>query len=82
MPIDVFRHRLLTDRSLSLHTTPDARRPELRESVLPKPGDLVALDAEFVSTHKEEAEIRSTFFLSSSLKPKKKKINKKNKGRK
>eukprot|EP00049_Salpingoeca_infusionum_P008654 m.142949 g.142949 ORF g.142949 m.142949 type:complete len:1353 (-) comp14075_c0_seq2:455-4513(-) len=57
-PIAAFKQRYMLDRTLSRMTkTPYI---PLKEDQLPKKGDLVAIDAEFVQLKKEDAELRST----------------------
>ncbi|TFK76563.1 hypothetical protein BDN72DRAFT_785586 [Pluteus cervinus] len=51
---------LSRDTSISLHRDPTRVRHEcLRPEELPRPGTLVAIDAEFVSMQQEESELRS-----------------------
>lgn len=69
-PHDHFRALLLGDKSLAVHSSP-ARRTFLPLSVeeLPRAGDLVAIDTEFVSLAKEQADIRSDGVRATTLKP-------------
>lgn len=57
-PIDAFKRALLNPASLSMRPVADKSFIPLEEGMLPGKGDLVAIDAEFVSLRKEDAEIR------------------------
>eukprot|EP00040_Diaphanoeca_grandis_P023802 m.130004 g.130004 ORF g.130004 m.130004 type:complete len:1203 (-) comp29449_c0_seq2:380-3988(-) len=67
-PMNTFEQRLLSDRSIPSLQPRFQQVPIMREHV-PGEGDIVALDAEFVSIAKEEAEIRSGNHNKSTLKP-------------
>ncbi|EGD73751.1 hypothetical protein PTSG_11507, partial [Salpingoeca rosetta] len=67
-PVHVFKHRLLTDRSLALRMSAPSFH-QLSEHDLPQEGDLVAIDAEFVSLRKQDAKIRSTQTRKNIIKP-------------
>jgi PAB-dependent poly(A)-specific ribonuclease subunit 2 len=66
-PLATFMARLLDDTNLAVHRRVLLTRP-LSEGTVPKQGDLVALDAEFISLRREDAELRSSGH-KSTLKP-------------
>jgi hypothetical protein len=58
VPTATFKRALLSPASLSMRPVADKSFIPLEEKMLPQKGDLVAIDAEFVSLRKEDAEIR------------------------
>ena len=58
-PMDIFQRRMLSDMSLSKNHQFSTVPRGIPLSFMPGKGDFVAIDAEFVSLQKEEAEIRS-----------------------
>lgn len=57
-PLHIFRDRFLSTQSLAMRPMANNSFLRLRPEQLPKAGDLIAIDAEFVSLRKEDAEIR------------------------
>lgn len=69
IPREPLLQRLLNDQSLShAKVAAHVHKPRTEDDV-PGKGDLVALDAEFVSLAKEDAEIRSGGVSKSTVKP-------------
>lgn len=57
-PVDTFKRFLLHPSSLAMRPMAEPAFVRISEDRLPKRGDLMAIDAEFVSLRKEDAEIR------------------------
>eukprot|EP00048_Salpingoeca_helianthica_P008805 m.126737 g.126737 ORF g.126737 m.126737 type:complete len:1126 (+) comp14695_c0_seq1:1642-5019(+) len=68
VPFHLFQELLLRDRSISRQGAYPTFRP-LAPAELPQKGNIVAIDAEFVSLAREEAEIRSDGVRSVTIKP-------------
>eukprot|EP00051_Salpingoeca_urceolata_P017489 m.238457 g.238457 ORF g.238457 m.238457 type:complete len:1258 (+) comp18968_c0_seq2:2845-6618(+) len=69
LPLSFYQHKLLHDKSIAMQPMRQSATVPLTSSELPKQGDVVAIDAEFVSLAKEEAEIRSGTRQKSTIKP-------------